>query len=707
MYHISINKPCSTIGLFGVILLICATIRSGECSLFSNTRVYYEQGVVKLDMIDLPDPDPEPFKIELSMEQPSLEFYSSSNCSSKPTEHCLDFPEHRLLITRTSDRCFNVNFSSPVNKPITATIHLGQLHVYGGAEHAEMQWPIDKIHYVEHAFVTTTYYYQAIVEPYWLTSNGYYIYVDESVPLFVAMEVNKRTLSLTARRELPYVKTASKNSLDFVVCKFQNPRVAQLHAVNTLLGKPADIPDTFRIRHPIWSTWVKFKDSIDENRAMAYAKEIFDRGYTGQIEIDDNWEFCYGSMEPHPGKFPDLKLVVNEIKKMNFRVTIWIHPFVNVECEDVHEMGLESGYFVRNYDNETQMKWWRGHASQIDFTNPRAAKWFKKRLEKLRQLYNIDSFKFDGGESDYSPKPSMFHTMARDHPHTIVKSYVKTISSLGKNVHTRVARGTQKYPVFTTMMDRESVWSNLLGLYTMIPQVLQMNILGYSFVLPDMIGGNAYHIKASEELFIRWVQVNTFMPSMQFSLLPWEFGEKCAEITKKFVDLHYNYSDKIINLMRKNVQTGAPVNPPIWWIAPTDKVALKCDNEFLLGEDTLIAPVLIEGKTCRDIYLPAGYWKDENYPERAIIQGPTWLKNYEAPLEVLPYFTKMTANQVETLVYLEAGHYQNNWTIALITLGIVVVVYSVIQVVSRFLRLRKRVLTWYKHSRLSNCFLPK
>lgn len=41
-------------------------------------------------------------------------------------------------------------------------------------------------------------------------------------------------------------------------------------------------------------------------------------------------------------------------------------------------------------------------------------------------------------------------------------------------------------------------------------------------VLPDMIGGNGYTEKPTPELMVRWTQANTFMPTMQFSYLPWE-----------------------------------------------------------------------------------------------------------------------------------------------------------------------------------------
>lgn len=44
------------------------------------------------------------------------------------------------------------------------------------------------------------------------------------------------------------------------------------------------------------------------------------------------------------------------------------------------------------------------------------------------------------------------------------------------------------------------------------------------------------------------------------------------------------------------VSNGSPVNPPIWWIAPDDKIAQRIDDQFLLGETILVAPVVDPGK---------------------------------------------------------------------------------------------------------------
>ncbi len=64
-------------------------------------------------------------------------------------------------------------------------------------------------------------------------------------------------------------------------------------------------------------------------------------------------------------------------------------------------------------------------------------------------------------------------------------------------------------------------------------------------------------------------------------------------------------------------------------------------TEFLLGENILVAPVLVEGKVSRDIYLPRGEWVDQNGNSHT---GPIWLIDYPADLSVLPYFIKSDSN---------------------------------------------------------------
>lgn len=67
--------------------------------------------------------------------------------------------------------------------------------------------------------------------------------------------------------------------------------------------------------------------------------------------------------------------------------------------------------------------------------------------------------------------------------------------------------------------------------------------------------------------------------------------------------------------------------------------------EFMLGEDLLVAPVLEEGASSRDIYLPQGSWRDEADPQHPVYDGPMWLDSYPADLWTLPYFTLVTGDK--------------------------------------------------------------
>jgi len=91
------------------------------------------------------------------------------------------------------------------------------------------------------------------------------------------------------------------------------------------------------------------------------------------------------------------------------------------------------------------------------------------------------------------------------------------------------------------MLDKDTAWSHDNGLRSIIPTALVSGILGYPFVLPDMIGGNGYgreRAAPDRELFTRWTQLTAFLPAMQFSFLPWKYDEETIAIVRKFVELH-------------------------------------------------------------------------------------------------------------------------------------------------------------------------
>ena len=85
------------------------------------------------------------------------------------------------------------------------------------------------------------------------------------------------------------------------------------------------------------------------------------------------------------------------------------------------------------------------------------------------------------------------------------------------------------------MGDKESRWGYDNGLKTIIPTALTFGILGYPFILADMIGGNGYTYKDEDtieltetvlpdrELYIRWLQVcRTYSNTNEGKIFIWE-----------------------------------------------------------------------------------------------------------------------------------------------------------------------------------------
>ena len=63
--------------------------------------------------------------------------------------------------------------------------------------------------------------------------------------------------------------------------------------------------------------------------------------------------------------------------------------------------------------------------------------------------------------------------------------------------------------------------------------------------------------------------------------------------------------------------------------------------EFMLGDNILVAPVVQEGAVSRHVYLPAGNWETDTASGRTNFTGPLWLRNWPAPIDVLPFFRKL------------------------------------------------------------------
>lgn len=349
--------------------------------------------------------------------------------------------------------------------------------------------------------------------------------------------------------------------------------------------------------------------------------------------------------------------------------------------------GARAGFFAKDESGAPfPVNWWQGKGYLLDVTNPKALAWFKGKLDRFKEEMGLDGYKFDAGEGKYAHTEAIFNqplTSKNDYTHR----YVKWISENYGFCEVRSAWNNQTSPIFFRLWDLWSTWGYDNGLRSIIPSTLAMSLAGYPFVFPDMIGGNAYFTfprnrflnwilqrivvpilerkvkKQSEfpedetlgladvptflekstlfgyptpELMIRWAQANVFLEVMQFSLAPWDFGEACNDLCRQAADLHLEFVPTLQKFARQAVETGEPIIRPVFWLAPTDEDALICDDQFLVGDEILVAPVLYPKQISRDVYFPPGTWRDHWSGE--LFTGPTIVKNYPAPLEKLPFF---------------------------------------------------------------------
>ncbi|CAL1535496.1 unnamed protein product [Lymnaea stagnalis] len=565
-----------------------------------------------------------------------------------------------------------------VNQMVKDCYNLGDSHWYGGFEAFNQMWPLKKAMpskegtlltaqkeepepegvelamgpYVSGDFGIHKVVLANVLERLFISSSGVGIMVSKDSPLYLSFNAHKDgKICLAGMYDgSHYFSHLGKPPvLEYTVCKANNVKEISDYMRGRFLNKPGGTPSLELFHHPIWSTWAQYNRKINQTAVMDFADKIRQHKFpAAQLEIDDRWTVNYGDLDFDEAKFPDPKQMVASLNKKGFAVSLWTHPFLSLSSASFKE-AMHHKYIVmaRGSDTPALVRWWNEDMSALlDVTNPAAVLWYLQKLTNLKDLYNISSFKFDAGEAHFVPHAHhTFEDMVSSNEYaTLWAELAYSADPTSHRQEVRVGWDAQKLPIFVRLFDRMSSWDRQGGLVTVIPSVLTLGIIGYPFVLPDMIGGNAYADMIAfeggayprRELYIRWLELNTFLPAVQFSVVPWIYDDEVIAITRNYLQIREQYAKKIVELAEDSVMSGFPIVRPLWWIAPNDQQALVSEDEYLLGDDLLVAPVVVEGARKRDIYLPAGSWNDKL--RGGLVQGPTLLKDYPVALEELAFF---------------------------------------------------------------------
>jgi alpha-glucosidase (family GH31 glycosyl hydrolase) len=488
--------------------------------------------------------------------------------------------------------------------------------------------------------------------PFWLTATGAAIFSDTYSDLSVSFNRDAN-----GRFRLHLLPRYGETVFQVDLLTADNTRDAYLAWVrHSWQNRPplplgARPPDDLFTR-PIWTTWALFKQNINQLKVQSFFDDIQGHGLdVGYIEIDDKWTPEWGDLEFDPVRFPDPEAMIERIHAGGSKVSAWIPPFVMRTAESF-QSGLDSNAYVTGGDPETGadpelpflVAWWNSifmpMAGIIDFSRPEAGAWFGDRIDSLVERYGVDGFKYDAGETQFLPKPADFP--AGFLPNQYPDAYARWAMN-HRPVEMRAGWFAQDLPVAFRQFDKNSHWGLDNGLASVLTQYLAMGLIGYPFILPDMVGGNEYGGAATDELFIRWVQLNALLPMVQYSVVPWRdgFGPEVLEATLAMEALRKRMSDVFLALADEAAATQLPMVRPLFFEFPADQATYGIGDQFMLGDRYLAAPVLVKGAVSRDVYLPEGTWKAlDNDDEQH--EGPVLLGNYPAPLERLPAFERLS-----------------------------------------------------------------
>lgn len=545
-------------------------------------------------------------------------------------------------------QCFEVKWISKYQNKLEDCFDTISSHWYGLGEVFTQKWPLDKATFHMTPFLTSDFIDQysssifgGILEPFVINSKGAGIYISDHVPLHISMNSGKKKMCLRADPTTEYnrmFKTVPKNAtnlLQYTICIEEN--IKQVHQLmfNRYIEKPTRTPDLEVMKKPLWSTWVRYKRSVNQTIIISMAEEIekhnFERSH---IQIEGQYSTNYGDFNFDPKKFTDVSYMMSVLKTLGFRVSIAVSPFTNLQSKNFIK-SVDTGIKVGKKEAPGISRWWNGFATLLDTTDESARDSFISTLKHFEKLH-ISGFKFDIGETNYLPEGYRFKKDVPN-PNYYSHYYVKMASNY-KFSEVRSGYKSQKYPTFVRMLDRTSYWSTDNGLQSVLTAALTFSILGYPYIVPDMVGGNGYYFKTNKELYVRWTQLSVFLPCIQFSVTPWDYDDEVVGIVRRALDIRKNLTHIMIDAAEKFPETGDPIIRPLWWYWPTDHEAFVADTEFMLSDQYLIAPVMHLNIVSHAVYVPPGVWREEWGEGKVLDMKNGGLLHYNVTLHDICYF---------------------------------------------------------------------
>lgn len=269
-------------------------------------------------------------------------------------------------------------------------------------------------------------------------------------------------------------------------------------------------------------------------------------------------------------------------------------------------------------------------AGLVDLTNPAAVAWYKNVLEEQVVGTGASGWMADFGEA--LPCDAVFHSGApacdfhNHYPEAWARLNRELIDGLtnGEEYVFFTRSAFSQSPAYTTLMwegDQLVSWDAHDGIKSAVTGLLSGGISGFSLNHSDIGGYTGINnpllkIGRDKELLLRWMELSAFTTiyrthegntpdqNAQF----YSDAESFAHFDR-FARVYRAWGFLRKRLVQGAAESGVPVVRPLFLHYPDDPVTYDLSyQEFLVGPDILVAPVLDPGKDSLRVYLPAGNW---------------------------------------------------------------------------------------------------
>jgi alpha-D-xyloside xylohydrolase len=389
------------------------------------------------------------------------------------------------------------------------------------------------------------------------------------------------------------------------------------------------------------------------------------------IVVDWFYYTNMGQMDFDARYWPDPKAMNDKLHQMGIQTMISVWPRF-VPTDRFYSELQEKGWFEHLADGTPTNGLPYDHAgSDIDTTNPQAAKWYWGTIRDNILSKGFDAIWADETEPDLPPNGSyyfigpgtqyfnvypLFHTGALYNGFRADADHRALILSrdgyLGVQHNSAIVWSSDIFPTWDTLKRQIptgldvaasglNYWSNDTGGWQYLPPAHHPEhppLLDPSDARDNVGGYDDY-----PELYTRWFEYATFLPIMRTHGSRkhnevWSYGKQAEPILEQYLKLRYELMPYIYSLGYFTHETGAPFMRALFMDFPGDPKVADIGDEYMVGPAFLVAPVTDQGATTKQVYLPAGvdwynYWTHER-----LHGGQSVTVN--APIDKLPLFVR-------------------------------------------------------------------